>query len=163
MLALEAQGCDAEDAVAALANLISPQSHSSEDQHRDGACWSAKTRPTQGASTEGSSTESPVPQRSDRSVKCGPRWDSWKRGSGTGARHLIVVLQPEGGGFVEEASVKVDRPRDLALDYCEEPHDETPVCVNLMMSEPFQNKPEHPEATNLSSENRSVLLTFCRG
>ncbi len=32
MLALEAQGCDAEDAVAALANLISTQSHGSEDQ-----------------------------------------------------------------------------------------------------------------------------------
>jgi phosphocarrier protein HPr len=32
MLALEAQGCDAEDAVAALANLISAQSHGSEDQ-----------------------------------------------------------------------------------------------------------------------------------
>jgi len=33
MLALEAQGCDAEDAVAALANLISAQSHGSEDQY----------------------------------------------------------------------------------------------------------------------------------
>ena len=33
MLALEAQGCDAEDAVAALANLISAQSHGSEDQN----------------------------------------------------------------------------------------------------------------------------------
>ena len=32
MLALEAEGCDAEDAVAALANLISAQSHGSEDQ-----------------------------------------------------------------------------------------------------------------------------------
>jgi len=32
VLALEAQGCDAEDAVAALANLISAQSHESEDQ-----------------------------------------------------------------------------------------------------------------------------------
>jgi len=32
MLALEAQGCDAEDAVAALANLISAQAHRSEDQ-----------------------------------------------------------------------------------------------------------------------------------
>ena len=33
MLALEAQGCDAEDAVAALANLISAQSPGSEDQN----------------------------------------------------------------------------------------------------------------------------------
>ena len=32
MLALEAEGCDAEDAVAALADLISAQSHESEDQ-----------------------------------------------------------------------------------------------------------------------------------
>ena len=32
MLALEAQGCDAEDAVAALANLISNQSRESEDE-----------------------------------------------------------------------------------------------------------------------------------
>jgi phosphotransferase system HPr (HPr) family protein len=32
MLALEAQGCDAEDAVGALANLISDQTHGSEDQ-----------------------------------------------------------------------------------------------------------------------------------
>jgi phosphocarrier protein HPr len=32
MLALEAEGCDAEDAVAALANLISAESHESEDQ-----------------------------------------------------------------------------------------------------------------------------------
>ncbi len=84
MLALEAQGCDAEDAVAALANLISPQTPASKEQHSEAACWSAKTRPTQGPSTEGSLTDSPVPQRSDRSVKCGPRWDSWKRGSTAG-------------------------------------------------------------------------------
>jgi len=32
MLAVEAEGCDAEDAVAALANLISSLSHESEDQ-----------------------------------------------------------------------------------------------------------------------------------
>ena len=32
MLAVEAQGFDAEEAVAALANLISAQSHESEDQ-----------------------------------------------------------------------------------------------------------------------------------
>ena len=33
MLALEAQGCDAEDAVDALANLILAESHESEDQN----------------------------------------------------------------------------------------------------------------------------------
>ena len=32
MLALEAHGCDAEDAVAALANLISAQSHEFQDE-----------------------------------------------------------------------------------------------------------------------------------
>ena len=32
MLALEARGCDAEDAVAALANLISAQSHEADDR-----------------------------------------------------------------------------------------------------------------------------------
>jgi phosphocarrier protein HPr len=38
MLALEAEGCDAEDAVAALADLISAQSHGSEDQDGLAAC-----------------------------------------------------------------------------------------------------------------------------
>jgi|SRR5208337_174989 phosphocarrier protein HPr len=33
MLALEAEGCDAEDAVDALANLILAESHESEDQN----------------------------------------------------------------------------------------------------------------------------------
>ena len=37
MLALEAKGCDAEDAVAALANLISAQFHESEDQNGEAA------------------------------------------------------------------------------------------------------------------------------
>ena len=35
MLALEAEGCDAEDAVSALADLISAQSQDSEDQHEE--------------------------------------------------------------------------------------------------------------------------------
>ena len=38
MLALEAEGCDAEDAVAALANLISAQSHESEDKIGESVC-----------------------------------------------------------------------------------------------------------------------------
>ncbi len=38
MLAVEAQGSDAEDAVAALANLIAAQSQESEEQIRDIAC-----------------------------------------------------------------------------------------------------------------------------
>jgi len=37
ILALEAKGCDAEDAVAALANLISAQFHESEDQNGEAA------------------------------------------------------------------------------------------------------------------------------
>ena len=36
-LALEARGCDAEDAVAALANLVSAQSHGSEDNGGEAA------------------------------------------------------------------------------------------------------------------------------
>jgi phosphocarrier protein len=46
MLALEAQGCDAEDAVAALANLISAQPQESEDQNGEAGCLSTKSRPT---------------------------------------------------------------------------------------------------------------------
>ena len=38
MLALEAEGCDAEDAVAALANLISAQFHESEDRNGEAGC-----------------------------------------------------------------------------------------------------------------------------
>jgi phosphocarrier protein HPr len=38
MLALEVQGCDAEDAVAALADLILGQSSDSEDQPKEAAC-----------------------------------------------------------------------------------------------------------------------------
>jgi hypothetical protein len=37
MLALEAQGCDAEDAVAALANLIASQAHEFQDQGGEAA------------------------------------------------------------------------------------------------------------------------------
>jgi phosphocarrier protein HPr len=84
MLALEAEGCDAEDAVAALANLISAQSHESEDQNGEAGGWSPKSRPTQGSPREGRSTESPESQKSDRSWKCGPRWDSWRQGSKAG-------------------------------------------------------------------------------
>jgi len=84
ILALEAQGCDAEDAVVALADLISPETHESENQRGVAACWSPKSRPTQGPPGEGRSTESPVSQRRDSSWKCGPRWDSWRRRSTSG-------------------------------------------------------------------------------
>ncbi len=42
MLAVEAQGCDAEDALAALADLISAQFHESEDQNGEAGCLSTK-------------------------------------------------------------------------------------------------------------------------
>src|SRR5208282_1267944 len=78
MLALEAQGCDAEDAVDALANLISAQPQESEDRNGEAGCESPKSCPTKVSPTEGRSTESPGSQRSGRSWKCGPRWD-WRR------------------------------------------------------------------------------------
>src|SRR5271157_6467006 len=78
MLALEAEGCDAEDAVAALANLISAQPQESEDRNGEAGCESPKSCPTKVSPTEGRSTESPGSQRSGRSWKCGPRWD-WRR------------------------------------------------------------------------------------
>jgi len=84
MLGLEAQGCDAEDAVAALANLISPESHGSQDQLREEGLLKPATEADAGQPRKGSLSESPVSQRGDRSGKCGPRWDSWKRGSTTG-------------------------------------------------------------------------------
>jgi phosphocarrier protein HPr len=76
MLALEAHGCDAEDAVVALANLISPQTHESEAQHREAGVLQPATEADAGPLRESSPTESPGSQRSDRSGKCGPRWDS---------------------------------------------------------------------------------------
>ena len=46
MLALEAEGCDAEDAVAALADLISGQSHDSRIKAGKQRSWSPESRPT---------------------------------------------------------------------------------------------------------------------
>jgi phosphocarrier protein len=91
MLALEAEGCDAEDAVAALANLISDQSHESEDQHRE----AGNSSPTKSLSREGSSTKSPVSQRSGRSWKSAPTWDSWRRRS-TAGRGIERLRVPRG-------------------------------------------------------------------
>jgi phosphotransferase system HPr (HPr) family protein len=79
-LALTAQGCDANDAVAALAKIISDQSHGcGEAVH-----WSPKSHPTLGSQRESRSTQSPMSQRSDRSWKCGPRWASSRRGFTSG-------------------------------------------------------------------------------
>src|SRR5271165_5917503 len=47
MLALEAEGCDAEDAVAALADLISAPSHDVEDQNGEAQSRSPKSGPLQ--------------------------------------------------------------------------------------------------------------------
>src|SRR5208283_569347 len=94
MLALEAEGCDAEDAVAALANLISDQSHESEDQGGEAANWSPRSRQTKEPPRESRLTESPESQKSDRSSKSGPRLDSWRQESTAGSR-IDRGLQPE--------------------------------------------------------------------
>src|SRR5512135_264011 len=72
MLVLEAQGCDAEDAVTALASLISPLSHESEGRSSESGELQPATKADAGPPRDGHSTESRVSQRSDRSGKCGP-------------------------------------------------------------------------------------------
>ncbi len=84
MLALEAEGSDAEDAVAALADLISTPSHDSEDQNGEAQNRSPKSPPIQDPPKEAIATESLERPKSDHSSKCGPRWDSWRRGSEIG-------------------------------------------------------------------------------
>ena len=74
ILTIDAHGCDAEDAVAALSKLISPQSHEPEAQHGEAKNWSPKTRPTRSPTRTSSSAESPG--RSGSSL----RWDSCRRG-----------------------------------------------------------------------------------
>ena len=108
MLALEAQGCDAEDAVVALANLISDQTHGSEEQNGLAAGSSLRLRPTQGSPWESRSTKSPVSRGATAPGNAGP---GGIRGGGCPRldQVSIVVLQPEGGGFGEEATVEVDR------------------------------------------------------
>jgi phosphocarrier protein HPr len=81
-LALAALGCDAKDAVDALAKLISDQSHESGEAVR----WSPKSHPTLGSPRGGRSTESPMSQRSDRSWKGGRRWRGFNSGSGNERR-----------------------------------------------------------------------------
>jgi phosphocarrier protein HPr len=80
-LAVEAQGCDAEDAVAALANLISAQSVESDDQMLKAASLSQRSSQTQSPKREGRSNESKVSQTSDRSWNCGSRLDLYRRQS----------------------------------------------------------------------------------
>jgi phosphocarrier protein HPr len=84
MLALEAEGCDAEDAVAALADLISAPSQDCEDQNGEAQNGSPESRPTQDPLKDGAATVAPESQKCDHPSKCGPRWDSWRMGSTTG-------------------------------------------------------------------------------
>jgi phosphocarrier protein HPr len=81
MLAVEAQGCDAEDAVAALANLISALSHGTEDQNAEAGVVQPESKADAGPPKEDHSTESPLSQWNVRSLKSGARWDSSRRGS----------------------------------------------------------------------------------
>jgi phosphocarrier protein len=84
MLALEAEGSDAEDAVAALADLISAPSQDSEDQTGAAQERGPQSLPMQEPPKEAVAAESPDSPKSDHFSKCGPRWDSWRRGFATG-------------------------------------------------------------------------------
>ena len=53
MLALVAQGCDAEDAVSALADLISAQSDDSQDQHEEVGVLETGMMPVEGCAKGG--------------------------------------------------------------------------------------------------------------
>ena len=76
------QGCDAEDAVAALGLDLAP-SHDSEDQNR-GAELEPEVTPDPGSTKEGV-VERRASEPEERTLlECGPRWDSRKRGSRTG-------------------------------------------------------------------------------
>jgi phosphocarrier protein HPr len=87
MLAVEAHGADAEEAVAALADLISAGSHDSEDQSGELERRSPNSRAAEGSPLEAHSTESLGTKNGDHSVKSGPRWDSWRLGSTNGPRN----------------------------------------------------------------------------
>ena len=113
MLALEAESCDAEDAVAA-------PSHESEDQNAEAGCWSPRLRPTTGPRREGRSTESPVSQRSSRSWKCGSRWNSWRRwstaGQGIERRRVLRGLLSARRPWARSMNGAVDRsPRRFIM------------------------------------------------
>lgn len=84
MLALEAEGSDAEDAVAALADVISAPSHDSEDHDGEAQTRSPQLPPKQHPSKDDATTESLENRKSEHFSKGGPRWDSWRRGSATG-------------------------------------------------------------------------------
>ena len=86
-LAVEAHGVDAEEAVAALAQLISAPSRDCENQTGEAGRRNPDSPAAQGAQTEGHSTASPENQHGDHSLKSGPRWDSWRLGPTRGSRN----------------------------------------------------------------------------
>ncbi len=102
MLALEAEGSDAEDAVTALADLISAPSQDSEDQNGEAPARDPKSTRMEDPPKEAVAPELPASQKCDHSPKCGPRWDSWRRGSATGfpLDHRTAIRAPwnRGGG-----------------------------------------------------------------
>jgi phosphocarrier protein len=85
-LAVEAHGVDAEEAVAALAQLISAPSRDYENQTGEAGSRSPDSPAAQGGQTESHSTASPEGQHGDQSLKSGPRWDSWRLGPTRGSR-----------------------------------------------------------------------------
>jgi phosphocarrier protein HPr len=58
-LVLEAEGCDAEDAVSALADLISGRSHVPEDQDGEAGVLEPRVAPSEAPARAGGPSESP--------------------------------------------------------------------------------------------------------
>src|SRR5271157_3435872 len=114
MLALEAEGCDAEDAVAALADLISAPSHDSDDQNGEAQNRGPKSRPMQHRRRKVLRRNR---RRARRAITPRNAVPGGIRGGGGPRldRRSIVVRQSEGDGIGEEAMVEVDRPRDPAF------------------------------------------------
>src|SRR5271166_3725699 len=67
ILALEAEGSDAEDAVAALAELITTPSRDSEDQNGEAQSQCTNSRPMHAPPKDGVATESPESRKIDHS------------------------------------------------------------------------------------------------
>ena len=85
-LVVEANGTDAEQAVAALVELISSSSQDSGDQGEEIGSGRRNSPSAQGAIAEGNASETPARQNVDHSPKGGPRWDSWRLGSTNGSK-----------------------------------------------------------------------------
>ncbi len=101
ILALEAEGSDAEDAVAALADLITSSSHDSENQFGVAQDQSQKPLPIQDPAKETDAMESPESPKSDHSATRDSRWDSRRRGTAPGPaqdRHTAIRSRWNRGG-----------------------------------------------------------------